>query len=244
MNFKARVEYDGTKYFGWQIQPGVPTVQGKIEKTLKEVTGSNIRIKYASRTDRGVHARGQVISFNIERDISKGRISHVLNSKTDDDIIIKDLKECSADFNPRYNVSYKLYKYRILNRELNDYMLKDFVWHINYKLDKSIIKEALNIIEGKHNFKNFSSCKDTRKDTNIIVSETNYTQTDDGLLVLSVKGEYFLTYMIRYLVGFIKAAAEGKETLDKLGDMLKGEGELSSYCAPALGLELSSIKYR
>ncbi|MEA3507059.1 MAG: tRNA pseudouridine(38-40) synthase TruA [Elusimicrobiota bacterium] len=253
MNFKAVVEYDGTNYFGWQIQPEVKTIQGEIERALREISGNRIRIKYASRTDRGVHARGQVVSFNIDNDISSGQLAHALNSKTPEDIIIKDLRDCSPDFNPRYDLDYKVYKYRILNRNLSDYMLRNYAWHINYALNENVIKDGLKFIEGKHNFINFSSCDrrkchvrcdNKEKETDITVMETGFRRSPQDLITLSFKAKYFLTYMIRYLTGYLVAAASGKGSLEELKEMLSGGGKLSNYCAPARGLELNKIKYR
>ncbi len=123
-------------------------------------------------------------------------------------------------------------------------MLKSFVWHVNYKLDRSLIREGLKKLEGRHDFKNFSSGHEGKKETKIVIQEAGCLMRDDNLIIISIKAEYFLTYMICYLVGFIDAVASGKETLDKLEKLLKGDGELSDYCAPPRGLELTEIKYR
>ncbi len=123
-------------------------------------------------------------------------------------------------------------------------MLKSFVWHINYKLDRSLIREGLKKLEGRCDFKNFSFGHEDKKKIKIVIQETGCLMRDDDLIIISIKAEYFLTYMIRYLVNFIDAVASGKETLDKLEKMLKGDGELSDYCALLHGLELTEIKYR
>ncbi|MFC2062277.1 tRNA pseudouridine(38-40) synthase TruA, partial [Elusimicrobiota bacterium] len=123
MDLKAVVEYEGSNYYGMQIQPGKPTVQTEIHNALEKIFRKKIKIKYSSRTDRGVHSKGQVISFKTPFDIPSEKLRTAINSCLNEDIFIRKISKCKADFHPRYDVKAKLYIYRILNRQNNDYML-------------------------------------------------------------------------------------------------------------------------
>jgi len=242
MHLKAVVEYDGSAYYGWQIQPDKKTVQGEIREALFKLFNKNIDIKYSSRTDRGVHAKGQVIVFESSLNLPPDRIQTALNSLLSRNIIINKLTECSPKFDPRYDVKSKTYTYRILNMKFNDYQLKDFVWHIPYKIDWKKIKKALKIIEGDHEFKLFSS-PEPGKRTRLTIKKAGLKKCG-SLYEMTFQARSFLTYMIRFLVGYTIGIGKGKESVENLRNMLVGKGRRCNRCAPACGLELSRIVFK
>lgn len=239
MHVKAVIEYAGTNYFGFQIQPDRPTVQNEIQKALKKLFDNDVTVKYASRTDNGVHAAGQVISFETPYDIDGFKIQRALNDILDRKVIIKDVLVCEPGFHPRYNAKSKLYVYKILNQSANNYLLKDFVWHMAENLNWKNIRKSLKIIIGEHNFLLFSS-ESEHKNTQIEIFEATLRRYGN-LYEISFKAPYFLTYMIRYITGFLVAVGKGKENVESLKYMLKGRGKKCCYCAPAKGLELKRI---
>ena len=239
---KAVIEYDGTNYYGWQVQPGRLTVEGELRRAFRKLFGEEIEIRYASRTDRGVHAKGQVITFKSPLKIPVYKIQKSLNGCLRKDIIINRLTRCDEDFDPRYDVKFKLYVYSILNRQLNDYRQKNFIWHVPQKLNWNEIKKGTKLIKGRHDFSLFSSCDDKDKNTVIDMLGCSVKKTGD-LYEISFRAKYFLTYMLRFLVGYLVSVGKGKETLKDLKLMLNGSGQRCNYCAPACGLELKKIVF-
>lgn len=242
MHLKAVIEYDGTAYYGFQIQTDRKTVQGEIQKALKKLFSKKIEIKYTSRTDRGVHAKGQIISFDNPLNISSNKIQKALNSCFHGDIIFREIIKCNPEFNPRYHLESKTYLYRILNHKISDYKLNNFVWHIPEKLNWRNISEGVKSIKGKHDFSFFASNSDKEKNTNIEIHSATFERTDK-IYEIGFTAKYFLTYMLRYLIGFLMAIGREKETVEKLKQMLNGKGKICRYCAPAKGLELKKVLF-
>ncbi len=239
---KAVIEYDGTAFSGFQIQPDERTVHGELQRALKKLFNKNIEINYASRTDSGVHARGQVIGFEVPYEMVLYKMHGALNNILSDDVIIREVTESKADFYPRYEAKCKLYKYRILNRQLSDYRLRKYVWYIPKKLNWLKIKESLELMKGEHEFILFSS--ECEEKNTIINMQEIYIEENDELFEINIKGKYFLTYMIRYMIGFAVAVGKGLEDILTLEEMLEGKGKKCSHCAPAKGLELNQIWFK
>lgn len=239
MNIKSVIEYKGMYFCGFQIQAKELTVQGEIENRLKEYLNKRIRIKYSSRTDSGVHATGQVISFEIPDGTSIYRLRNSLNNKFDGKIVIKNITICNDEFHPRYDAKSKLYVYRIFNNYANDSVWRDIAWHIPMKLNWMEIENGIGLIKGVHDFKLFSSEKSNKK-TRIRIIDA-YLNKKNDIYEIYIHGEYFLTYMIRYIVGFLVLIGRGKDTIERLKRLLEAEDSRSSYCAPAKGLELKRV---
>lgn len=240
MYVKAIVEYAGTDYFGFQVQPKKKTIQGEIEKALKKIYKKDIRIKYASRTDSGVHAKGQLISFKVPYDQSKYNIKRALNISLPEDIIIKKIAVCDNGFDPRQNARAKLYIYRILNKSDNDYILKDYSWHIPSSIDWIKVNKALKLIMGRHDFELLSSNNEQKKRSFIQIDRT-YLKKNVDFYEIGITASHFLTYMIRFMVGMVIAIGRDKKTFEDLEKMLKGSGDRCNICAPARGLELKRV---
>ena len=240
MNIRARVEYDGAAFHGFQKQPVLRTVQGEIEGALFEMFNENIRVLYASRTDAGVNSIAQVISFSVDTGISVADITERLNRITGDDIRIKDTALCQEDFNPRYDVKEKTYTYTIVRSPEDRSDFVDNMWNVKRDLDFVSIKHAAAMMQGRHDFSLFTSEK--KRNADIDMHRVTAVRSDNRITIEFVS-RYFLTYMVRYLTGYIVAIGKGQGTLETLSLMLEGKGRLCPYCAPAQGLQLTTIIY-
>ena len=152
---KLIVAYDGTEYSGWQIQPEAPTIEMYLDKAIRELTGENVHVTGASRTDAGVHAYGNVAVFDTESTIPGDRFTFALNRFLPDSIVIQDSWEVSVDFHPRHCDTRKTYEYRILNTAVPLPQKRNFTWHVAGSIDIEKMKEAAAYIVGEHDFKSF-----------------------------------------------------------------------------------------
>ena len=152
---KLIVAYDGTEYSGWQIQPEAPTIEMCLDKAIHELTGENVHVTGASRTDAGVHAYGNVAVFDTESTIPGDRFTFALNRFLPDSIVIQDSWEVSGDFHPRHCNTRKTYEYRILNTAVPLPQKRNFTWHVAGSIDIEKMKEAAAYIVGEHDFKSF-----------------------------------------------------------------------------------------
>ena len=152
---KLIVAYDGTEYSGWQIQPEAPTIEMYLDKAIRELTGENVHVTGASRTDAGVHAYGNVAVFDTESTIPGDRFTFALNRFLPDSIVIQDSWEVSVDFHPRHCNTRKTYEYRILNTAVPLPQKRNFTWHVAGSIDIEKMKEAAAYIVGEHDFKSF-----------------------------------------------------------------------------------------
>ena len=241
MKYLVELTYDGSKFYGFQKQNNKVTVQGNIESVLSKILNENIKTTGASRTDRGVHAYSQFISFETSKSLDKDKLLNSLNKLIDESIHIKNIKVVKDDFSPRYNVLMKEYVYKINVGEYNP-IEKDYVYQYNKKINISLLKKAIKKIKGKHNFKSFTS--DTEKENyerdikNIIVIKNN------NYVYIFIQAKSFLRYMIRNIIGLLLEINEGKKTIDDIDYIFKSEDrKVLGRCAPACGLYLNKIKY-
>lgn len=241
MKYLVELTYDGSKFYGFQKQNNKVTVQGNIESALSKILNENIKTTGASRTDRGVHAYSQFISFETSKSLDKDKLLNSLNKLIDESIHIKNIKVVKDDFSPRYNVLMKEYVYKINVGKYNP-IEKDYVYQYNKKINISLLKKAIKKIKGKHNFKSFTS--DTEKENyerdikNIIVIKNN------NYVYIFIQSKSFLRYMIRNIIGLLLEINEGKKTIDDIDYIFKSEDrKVLGKCAPACGLYLNKIKY-
>ena len=156
---KLTIEYDGTRYCGWQKQPEQSTIQGEIEKAIENSIGEKVEIFGSGRTDAGVHAYAQTAHFDLISPVPIEKLAMILNNALPDDIVIKDACEVDNDFHARFSIKKKCYRYKILNRTQKDAFLANRVCFIKYPLDIKKMKQAAKIIEGKHDFHGFCSAQ-------------------------------------------------------------------------------------
>lgn len=244
---RVRVAYDGTDYFGWQVQPSLPTVQGTIEGVVGEIEGRPVQVAASGRTDAGVHALAQVAAFSIANPIPTDNLRKAMNRLLPHSIRILSVEETHAGFNPRYDAVAKTYEYRVFRGEICPPFERRYVHHHPYPLDESAMMECAGLLEGEHDFSAFAAAdeKDQLGLSKVRTVFSSRLERRDDRLVYRVRGSGFLKHMVRNIVGVLIEAGKGNVTA---GGML---GRLRPGCrlpcgptAPARGLFLISVEYR
>ena len=232
------IEYDGTDFFGWQVQPGKRTVQGEIEDALKQVTGKAVRITGAGRTDTGVHARGQVAHFDEMTELPLPRLQKALNAKTGDDIYIKEIDRVGDDFHSRFSAESKRYCYSIL--QVPSPLRNRYAWYTSFTLDIPSMKRVIPSLLGTHDFRHFSVHNGDENTEcclrNIDISENH------GELCICIEGNRFLRKMMRGIIGFMFDVGRGRFAARDVDAALAGDVS-DLYFVPARGLVLCSVSY-
>jgi tRNA pseudouridine38-40 synthase len=238
------VEYDGTNLAGWQRQAGIPTVQQHLEEALARLLQHEARVIGASRTDAGVHARGQIATFRTERAIPLHGLRRGLNSLLPDTIAISAVDEVSDDFHPRFSATGKHYRYTMLNRADRSPRLRLRSWHHPEPLALSAMREAARHLVGEHDFGAFRAAGCSAKTTRRRVDEITFRQLDDGLVEVDVMGNAFLRHMVRIVVGTLSEVGTGRRSVSEVSDILASrERSKAGITAPAQGLELIEVRY-
>ena len=244
MRLLGVVSYKGTNYAGWQKQPNALGVQEVIEKELSKFFNTEITIFGAGRTDAGVHAYGQTFHFDVDVDeLDIDRLIYSLNKMLPDDIKIVDMEEVEESFHARYSAKGKIYSYTML-LESKDPFWYDKAYLVPKEFDKELFREAMLRFVGKHNFKNFTS-KEEDQDNFVREIYDIDVQIHDMLVIISLHGNGFMRYMIRYLIGYALDIAYGRYELENIDDLLdeNSERQIVSSKAPACGLSLISVEY-
>lgn len=239
MRYLVNLSYDGSKFYGYQIQKGKVTVEGEIEKVLSKIFNQKINTIGASRTDREVHAINQYCHFDADK-MDLKRLTHSLNSMIDKSIYIKKILKVDDKFHARFSVVKKEYVYKINMGEYNP-IEKDYVLQYNKKIDKKLLDEFIFKMSGIHNFKSFTSDKD--KD-NYQRDLTLTYKIQNNILYLTFKSSGFLRYMIRNIVGLLLDINDNKKSLSDIDKIFKSENRCScGKCASGCGLYLKDIYY-
>jgi tRNA pseudouridine38-40 synthase len=243
-NIKLTIEYDGTDYFGWQIQKRKPTVQGEIKKVLERILQEKITLTGAARTDSGVHALSQVANFKTTNEkLSAESLNKALNSLLPSDIVIKEVKEVPNSFHARYDARSKIYRYQILNQFFPSALERRFSWHIPGPLHWRKIREAIKYFVGKHDFSLFSVSGSSRKNKQCTVRDFRIRKVKN-LYVLQIEADYFLYKMVRRMVGVLIEVGRGKMEPEYISPLLhKKASTLRAQTAPPHGLFLAKVKY-
>lgn len=239
---KAVVEYDGTEYRGFQIQAEGPTVQGELEKALARLTGQKVRIKAAGRTDTGVHALGQVISFKVEWNHSLEDLHRGLNALLPRDIAVKELAPAPEGFHPRFSALMRHYRYTILNTPWRSPLRDRYAYHFPGPLDVEAMNLAASFLVGEHDFASFGMPPEG-ENTVRAVYRAEWRREGD-LLHFDIVANAFLRRMVRLIVGTLLRVGVGKLSPDDVKDILEARDiRLSGPAAPARGLCLVKIEY-
>jgi tRNA pseudouridine38-40 synthase len=243
-NFKLVIEYDGTRYCGWQRQADRPTIQAEIERVLSLLTRQQITLKGSGRTDAGVHAWGQTANFHCETRLSSQNFLHALNSLLPDDIVIRNCREVPADFHARYDVVAKTYHYHILNLPIPSVVERHFSWHIQRPLNLGAMNQALFCLIGTHDFKAFEGAGSPRAHTVRTIYRAEILDKGNGRLMVVVTGDGFLRYMVRNIVGtLVNIGMEKWTSSDMERILLSMDRNLAGATAPAQGLFLAEVQY-
>lgn len=244
MRILAVVSYKGTNYQGWQIQPNALTVEEVIERELSRIYNRPINIYGAGRTDAGVHALGQTFHFDLDEDmVDLDRLIYSLNSLLPPDIKIEDMEEVDEDFHARFSAIAKVYNYSFVLSS-KDVFFYDVMYLCPYDLDLDLFQECLTHFVGKHNFKNFTS-KEIDVDNFVREIFDIDTQINGEFVNVTFRGNGFMRYMIRYIVGTAIEVSRGKMTNEDVDNLLDENSErtIVPYKAPACGLLLLKVEY-
>ncbi len=243
MNIKLTVEYDGTRYHGWQIQANSESIQAVLERAVSTFLRAPTRVIGSGRTDAGVHALGQVVSFFTDEAVTTHRIRRALNALTPDDVTVKDVEIVAADFDARRDARSRVYEYHILNRPTPSPFLLRRAWHLHQPLQVEAMRAALPCLLGEQDFSAFraAGCDAAHAIRNVF--RVDLEQRAE-LLVFSVEATAFLRHMVRNIVGTLVEVGQGVRTAESFRQLLEcRDRNQAGDTAPAHGLYLMGVKY-
>lgn len=240
---KLTVAYDGTDYCGWQIQKNGVTVEEVLNLALSRLTGEKITVIGASRTDAGVHARGNVAVFDTDTRIPAERIAYAVNALLPEDVVVVRSEEVPAGWHPRKCVSVKTYEYRILNREFPDPVRRRDTYFVSFPLDLDRMRQAAAYLKGTHDFKSFCSAQTSVEDTVRTIYSLDVEKAGD-LFTVRVRGNGFLYNMVRIIAGTLAGVGRGYFEPEEVERMLEEKDRTKAgVTAPPQGLTLVGIEY-
>ena len=243
---RITVSYDGTDFHGWQVQPGLTTIQGELERVLLEIEKAPVQVAGSGRTDAGVHAVAQVAAFSLTNPIPVDNLRRAMNRLLPRDIRVIDAALAADDFHPRFAAVAKTYEYRILRSEICAPFERRYVYHHAYPLDEVRMMDVAPLLEGEHDFSAFAAADDRdelgRSKVRTIFSSC--LRREDDRLVYRVRGSGFLKHMVRNMVGVLLEVGKGNLSRDDLlARLLPGCAIPPGPAAPARGLFLISVEY-
>ena len=240
------VSYDGTEFHGWQVQPGLATIQSVLETVLAEIEGAPVKVTGSGRTDAGVHALAQVAAFTLANPIPVDNLRKAINRLLPRDIRVIEVDEATPDFHPRYDAKAKTYEYRIHRTEICPPFEHRYVYHYPYPLDEERIVELAPVFEGEHDFSSFAASDDKDELGRSKVRQIFYSRASRvaDVLVYRVRGNGFLKHMVRNIVGVLLEAGKGNFTRADIENRFDPAGGISpGPSVPARGLFLVSVEY-
>lgn len=240
--YQLILAYDGTDFSGFQRQGKTRTVQSELERTLRELGWQEESILFAGRTDAGVHASGQVVSFSMEWNHSPTVLTNALNAKLPKDISVIKAGRAEADFHPRYDASSRTYQYTVYHLPSRQPILERFAWRIWPELNLGLLNEASQEFLGKHDFNAFGRAMKPGNSTVREVFSSNWEAYENGYRY-TVTANAFLYHMVRRLVFVQVNYARGTISLAEIQDSRDNQTRLKQGLAPAHGLILSSVAY-
>lgn len=240
--YRLDIAYDGGRFHGFARQADVATVQGEIEGVLERVVGRPVDTVGAGRTDAGVHARGQVISFGIDEDVDPERIRRAVTGLLGPGIVASACHRVEEDFDARFSASWRSYRYRVLNTPHPDPLLHTSTWHVSEPLDLEALNRAAEGFVGEHDFASF--CRRAEGKTTVrTVLEAGWERHDE-IVVCSIKALAFCHQMVRSIVGFCVDAGRGRVDPDSVGAVLAAQDRAAARpIAPPQGLILWEVGY-
>ena len=240
---KLTIAYDGTNYCGWQVQPNGITVEEVINKALSKMTGEEILVIGASRTDSGVHAMGNVAVFDTNTTIPPGKIGIALNQRLPEDIVITKSEEVPLDFHPRYCDCSKTYEYHIINTRIPVPTKRFTNYFVSYELDIDKMREAASYLVGEHDFVSFCNVRTDVENTVRTITALDIL-TNGNEITIRITGNGFLYNMVRIIVGTLIRVGRGFYEPGKVKEILEAKDrKAAGVTAPAHGLMLMEINY-
>ncbi|MBO0423156.1 tRNA pseudouridine(38-40) synthase TruA [Enterococcus plantarum] len=243
-NIKLTIEYDGTRYQGWQrLGDSDKTIQGKIENILTQMTRTRIEIIGSGRTDAGTHARGQIANFKTDSKMVLSEMIDFLNRYLPQDIVVKKAEEVPERFHARYNAKGKQYSYYVWNNTIPSAFERNYSFHYSEELNFELMNEACRKLTGTHDFIGFSSLKKTKKSTTRTIDELSI-QKEGNLIHFTFVGNGFLHKMVRILMGTILEIGFGTMKLEVIDEVFESKiRSEAGMTVPAQGLFLDEVYY-
>jgi len=257
-NIKLTIAYDGSEFRGWQIQPGLPTVQGTLSEIIGRTTGEKVLPQGSGRTDTGVHAMAQIATFETESPIPLENFRVVLNDRLPTSIRVLGVEEAPEDFHARHSALAKTYRYRVYRDEIVPPWLARYVAHHPWPLDEAAVFEAAKYVLGEHDFTSFAACdpdKTTRAEedeegevpkhaTNVRTIYESSWHRCDGEIIYTVRGNGFLHHMVRNFVGTFLLVGKGTWKPEDVKRIIAAKDRSAAGpTAPASGLWMVGVEY-
>ena len=238
------IEYDGTRYYGFQLQAALPTIQGEIEKALGKLTGKKTRVISASRTDTGVHAEGQVVSFITESLLPPRTFVDGLNYYLPGDIVVKEAYRVADSCDVRRNAISREYNYRILNRSTRSPIRQSYSYHVVGQLDIEAMNRACQGLVGEHDFASFATRMGTRVRRTIRNVYRAEVKREGETVIFGIVADSFLPHQVRNTVGSLIRVGLGKMSVDEFYGIIEAKKPgLAWPTVPAQGLSLMRVNY-
>ena len=241
-NFKLIIQYDGTDFHGWQIQPKGRTVQGDIENALSIIyPNEKITLTGAGRTDAGVHALGITANVKLPPKLSSNKLLQALNGNLNQDVRIDSAEVVDDDFHARFSATAREYEYRFI--KLFSPVTRNYTTPLKWEIDKKLLNKCAELLPGKQDFTSF--CKETAEVDNKICTVFNaYWDVSREMLIFKIKANRFLQHMVRYLTGTMMEVARGRYALSDFNSLLRNKKTKAVVVrAPAKGLFLNKVYY-
>lgn len=253
-NFKIVLQYEGTRYKGWQKQGKADadplsgaaaenTIQGKLERLLTRIAGKPVEVQGSGRTDAGVHAYGQVANFHMDTEETPQGLMDKINSYLPEDIGVIAIEEVPERFHSRLHAKGKTYRYRVLNSPVPHIFDRRYVFQAAEKLDVEAMREAVALLTGTHDFKAFTSSKKGKKSTVRTIESIQIDRVSEEIIFIFT-GDGFLYHMVRILMGTLLEVGAGNRKPEDITAILEsGSRECAGPLVPACGLALMEVRY-
>jgi len=242
---KLTLEYDGTLYHGWQLQPGLLTIQGVVQDRLTRMTQEPVRVIGAGRTDAGVHALGQVAHFRTTSTILLPALQRGLNSLLPPDVVVTAVEEVPDSFHARHSARSKVYVYVILNRPYPSALWRHYSWFIPQRLDLASMNTCGRTLIGNHDFTSFRASGDESPHSiRTVLSVEATPRTESDLILVTIEANAFLREMVRAIVGTLVSVGRGRISPEAFSDIVRvRDRRRAGVTAPARGLFLREVRY-
>ncbi len=243
-HLKLKIAYDGTGFHGWQVQPGLPTIQGLLESVLAGIEGQPVQVHGAGRTDAGVHALDQVASVALSNPSPPENLRKAMNRLLPDAIRVLAVEEVTGDFHPRHCARAKTYEYRIWRGEVCPPVLSRYVYPHPYPLDEPAMIEAAARFEGTHDFRSLAAANAPGKESTVRTIFSSTLERKEALLVYRVRGSGFLHHMVRNIVGVLLDVGRGATSPADVDTIIAArQRSAAGPTVPARGLFLIEVEY-
>jgi len=248
INIKLTIEYEGTKYHGWQRQKNSLSIQEILEEKISQITKERIKLIGSGRTDAGVHALGQVANFKTNSSLPWTRLPLILNVLLPLDIRIRKAEMVDDNFHARYSAISKIYHYYILNYPKNNYylpiFLRNYVYWVYKKINLEEIRKASNFLRGEHNFSSFACSGSRIKNRVRNIQEITVTKKKGSIICFHLEANAFLYKMVRTIIGTLLEVGSGKKSYLEIKKILEAEDrKVAGKPVPAKGLFLMKVNY-